>query len=151
MYDKWKNENPGFKVRDSVWLEATNLSMDEPSPKLASKRHGPFKIKDKLSDLTYRLELPARCSPPPVKVNDEDFWVMEKYVDAQWFRNCFQFKIRWDGFSEEHDTWEDADDIDSDDRPRVLGEDNDNFDLEEDFYRRHPDAPKRTNPPAAQK
>ena len=58
-YDKWKNENPGFKVGDSVWLEATNLSMDEPSPKLVSKRHSPFKIKDKLSDLTYRLELPA--------------------------------------------------------------------------------------------
>ena len=90
-----------------MWLEATNLSTDEPSPKLASKRHGPFKIKDKLSDLTYRLELPTcwrihdvfhvnilseakpdtiprRRQPvlPPVKVNNEDFWVMEKYVDA---------------------------------------------------------------------
>ena len=110
VYDKWKNENPGFEVGDSVWLEATNLSMDEPSPKLTSKRHSPFKIKDKLSDLTYRLELPARWrihnvfhvnvlseakpdtilrhrqpAPPPVKVNNEDFWVMEKYVDAQWF------------------------------------------------------------------
>ena len=72
--------------------------------------------------------------PPPVKVNDEDFWVMEKYVNTQWFRNRFQFKIRWDGFSEEHDTWEDADSINSDDSPQVLGEDNDNFDLEEDFY-----------------
>ena len=159
-----------------MWLEVTNLSTDEPSPKLASKRHGPFEIKDKLSDLTYRLELPARwrihdvfhvnilseakpdtipqCwqpAPPPVKVNDKDFWAMEKYVDAQWFRNRFQFKIQWDGFSEEHDTWEDADGIDSDDGPWVLGEDNDDFDLEEDFYCRHPDAPKRTNPPAARK
>ena len=110
MYNRWKNKNPGFKVRDLVWLEATNLSTDEPSPKLASKRHGPFKIKDKLSDLTYRLELPAHWrihdvfhvnilseaktdtiprhqqpATPPVKVNDEDFWVMEKYVNAQWF------------------------------------------------------------------
>ena len=107
VYDRWKNENPGFKVRDLVWLEATNLSTDEPSPKLASKRHGPFKIKDKLSDLTYCLELPTcwrihdvfhvnilseaktdtipQCqqpAPPPVNVNNEDFWVMEKYVDA---------------------------------------------------------------------
>ena len=47
------------------------------------------------------------------------------------------------------DTWEDADGIDSDDGPQVLGEDDDDFDLEEDFYRRHPDAPKRTDPPAA--
>ena len=37
VYDKWKNENPGFEVGDSVWLEATNLSTDEPSPKLVSK------------------------------------------------------------------------------------------------------------------
>ena len=59
-YNKWKDNNPGFEVRDLVWLEVTNLSMDEPSPKLASKRHGPFKIKDKLSDLTYCLKLPVR-------------------------------------------------------------------------------------------
>ena len=42
-YDKWKGKNPGFKVRDSVWLEVTNLVTDEPSLKLASKHHGPFK------------------------------------------------------------------------------------------------------------
>ena len=107
MYDKWKNKSPGFKVRDLVWLKVTNLLTDEPSPKLTSKRHSPFKIKDKLSDLTYHLELPMRWrihnvfhvnilseaktnmilqrrqpAPPPVKVNDEDFWVMEKYMDA---------------------------------------------------------------------
>ena len=106
-YDKWKRDNPSFQVRDSVWLEATNLTTDEPSPKLASKRHGPFRIKDKLSDLTYQLELPAQwkihdvfhvnvlseatpdtipnCvnpAPPPVKVNNEEFWVIEKYLDS---------------------------------------------------------------------
>ena len=174
-YNKWKNKNPGFKVGDLVWLEATNLSTDEPSPKLVSKWHGPFKIKDKLSDLTYHLELPAhwrihdvfhvnvlleaktdtipQCwqPAPPVKVKDEDFWVMEKYVNAWWFWNHFQFKIQWDGFSEEHNTWEDADSIDSDNGPWVLGEDDFDFDLEEDFYHRHPDTPKRTDPPAAQR
>jgi hypothetical protein len=84
-----------------------------------------------------------------MKVNDEDFWVMEKYIDTQWFRNRFQFKIRWDGFSEEHDTWEDADDIDSDEGPQILQEGDEDLDLEVDFYRRHPDTAKRTDPPAA--
>jgi len=109
-YDKWKCDNPSFQVGDSVWLEATNLATNEPSPKLASKHHSPFRIKDKLSDLTYRLELPAQWkihdvfhvnvlseatpdmipnrvnpAPPPVKVNDEEFWVIEKYLDSQWF------------------------------------------------------------------
>ena len=59
-YDKWKGENPGFKVGDSVWLEVTNLSTDEPSLKLVSKHHGPFKIKEKLLDLTYCLKLPPQ-------------------------------------------------------------------------------------------
>ena len=111
-YDKWKGENPGFEVGDSVWLKVTNLSTDEPSPKLASKHHRPFKIKDKLLDLTYCLELPpqwrihdvfhvnvlSKVKPntipqhqqpalPPVKVNNKDFWVIEKYLDTQWFRN----------------------------------------------------------------
>jgi hypothetical protein len=106
-YDKWKGDNPGFCVGSSVWLEVTNLSTDEPSPKLASKQHGPFKVAEKLSDLTYQLTLPAKWkihdvfhvnvlseavsdtiphrwkpTPPPVKVNDEDFWVMEKYIDT---------------------------------------------------------------------
>jgi hypothetical protein len=57
-YDKWRCDNPGFEVGDSVWLEATNLVTDEPSPKLTSKQHRPFQILDRLSDLTYHLELP---------------------------------------------------------------------------------------------
>ena len=87
-------------------VNLTNLATDELSLKLASKHHGPFQIKDKLSNLTYQLELPAQwkihdvfhvnvlseatpntipnhANPaPPVKVNDEDFWVMEKYLDS---------------------------------------------------------------------
>jgi hypothetical protein len=51
-YERWKGENPSFHVGLSVWLEVMNLSTDEPPPKLASKCHGPFKIMDKLSDLT---------------------------------------------------------------------------------------------------
>ena len=174
VYDKWKGDNPGFVVGSSVWLEVTNLSTDKPSPKLACKHHGPFKIKNKLSNLMYRLELPPtwkihnvfhmnvlseakpdmilrqrKPKPPPIKVNDEDFWVMEKYVDTRWFRNWFQFKIRWEGFEEDDDTWEDADDIDSGDSPQVLEEGDDDFDMEEDFYSRHLDAPRRTDLPTA--
>jgi hypothetical protein len=106
-YNHWKQENPSFTVGDLVWLEATNLSMDEPSLKLASKCHGPFKIKEKLSDLTYCLKLLPQwrihnvfhvnvlskakadailncCSipQPPVKVRGDKFWVIKKYVSS---------------------------------------------------------------------
>jgi hypothetical protein len=176
VYDRWKGDNPGFRVGLSVWLEATNLSTDEPSPKLASKRHGPFKVAEKLSDLMYQLTLPTKWkihdvfhvnilskavpdtiphwqkpTPPPMKVNDEDFWVMEKYIDTRWFWNRFQFKIWWDGFSKEHNTWENADDIDSNEGPQILEEGDEDLDLEVDFYWRHPDAARWTDPPATRK
>jgi hypothetical protein len=50
--------------------------------------------------------------------------------------------------SQEHDTWENANDINSDTGPRLLQDRDDDFNLEEDFYQRHPDAPRCTNPPA---
>jgi len=152
-------------------LEATNLATDKPSPKLTSKHHSPFLIKEKLSDLTYHLELPPHWKihnifhvnvlseakpdmipkhtnppPPPIKINGEEYWVIDKYINAQWFCNWFQFKIWWEGFLKEHDTWENADDINSDEGPHLLQEDNDDFDLEEDFYKRHPDVPQQTDP-----
>ena len=36
-YNRWRRENPSFEVGDCIWLEATNLTMDEPSLKLVSK------------------------------------------------------------------------------------------------------------------
>jgi len=106
-YDKWKQDNPSFEEGDLVWLEVTNLATDEPSPKLMSKQHSPFTMKEKLLESTYQLELPPqwkihnvfhvnvlseaepdtilnRCNmpPPAVKVNNKEFWVMEKYIDT---------------------------------------------------------------------
>ena len=48
-----------WKVGDKVWLEATHLRLHYPSRKLAPKRHGPFKIIQVLSPLTYKLRLPS--------------------------------------------------------------------------------------------
>ena len=79
--------------------------------------------------------------PLPVKVNNKDYWVMEKYVDARWFQNRFQFKIHWANFLEEHDTWENADDINSDNGLQMLEEGDEDLDLKEDFYQQHPEAP----------
>jgi len=107
VYNRWKGDNPGFKAGNLVWLKATNLTMDEPSPKLASKCHSPFLIKEKLSDLTYCLKLLLhwkihdifhvsvlskakpdtipKCTnppPPPIKINGKEYWVIDKYIDA---------------------------------------------------------------------
>ena len=48
-------------------------------------------------------------------------------------------------FSEEHNTWENADDIDSDDGPHMLEDGDNDLDLEEEFYHQHPDTPHQTD------
>ena len=47
-----------FKEGQKVWLEATNLRIPGASSKLLPKRTGPFVIKEKKSDLVYKLKLP---------------------------------------------------------------------------------------------
>jgi hypothetical protein len=42
-----------FKIRDSVWLERTNLPLPYELTKLTPKRYGPFPITQKISDMTY--------------------------------------------------------------------------------------------------
>ena len=54
-----------WKVGDKVWLEATNLCLNYPSRKLASKQQGPFEISQVLSPLTYWL-----CLPTTWKIHD---------------------------------------------------------------------------------
>ena len=35
-----------------------------------------------------------------------DMYVIEKIVDHRNINNVFEFKIRWEGYGEEDDTWE---------------------------------------------
>jgi hypothetical protein len=58
--NKWAGQTPDFtfKLDDKVWLEAKNLLLPYISPKLAPKRHGPFKITKRISPVTYQLDLP---------------------------------------------------------------------------------------------
>jgi len=96
------------------------LYMYQLEPPAQWKIHDVFHV-NVLSEATHDTILNCtNPAPPPVKVNDEHFWVMEKYLDSQWFWNWFQFKIWWEGFTEEHDMWENADNINSDTGPHLL-------------------------------
>lgn len=46
-----------FEKGQKVWLEMTNFNDGYPYRKLAPKRQGPFKIKEVLSPIVYRLDL----------------------------------------------------------------------------------------------
>jgi hypothetical protein len=49
-----------YHEQDQVWLEATNLKTTHPTAKLAPKRYGPFRIKKKILDIVFQLELPQQ-------------------------------------------------------------------------------------------
>ena len=53
-YDKHKNKKPRqYKRGTLVWLNAENLNMEQPSPKLADKHVGPFIILEKVGASAY--------------------------------------------------------------------------------------------------
>ena len=53
--------------------------------------------------------IPGRIPPPEpvVKLQDEELWVIDKFVNSRWFRGKFQLKIRWEDQEEEQDEWKD--------------------------------------------
>ena len=60
MMERTMNRTKPFKVNDQVWLESKNLKIPYQLRKLAPKWEGPFKIKEVLGPVTYRLTLPKQ-------------------------------------------------------------------------------------------
>jgi len=59
MTEKIKSMFTLFQPGQKVWLEGRNLSIPY-NKKITTKREGPFKIKERLSSVNYRLELPLK-------------------------------------------------------------------------------------------
>ena len=55
-----------IKEGEEVWLDTTNIKILPDHPKLKEKRTGPFKIRRKLSNWAYELELPEDWKIHPV-------------------------------------------------------------------------------------
>src|ERR1700709_149412 len=62
---KRQDSSNAFKVGDLVWINRKNINTTRPSLKLDHKLIGPFRIKAKVSDLAFTLDLPATmdCHP----------------------------------------------------------------------------------------
>src|ERR1700753_1148191 len=124
-----------------VWLEETNLRTFYPTAKLAPKRHGPFRIKKVLSDVSYELELPPTWKihnvfhanlltpyketelhgpnysrPPPDIISGSEEFEVEKILDAkQRGRGCkLHYLIKWKGYPTSDNSWEKAEDVHAD-------------------------------------
>jgi hypothetical protein len=136
---------PKYKEGDLVWLEGKNLRVNQPTAKLAPRRHSPFKVTQVMSTVNYRLELPTQWSihpvfhinlltpyrettmhgpnftqPTPELINGEEEYSVEKILDSRHFgrRRQLQYLVKWEGYPDSDNMWVDKDDVFADDKVR---------------------------------
>jgi hypothetical protein len=131
MMERTTNCTKPFKVNDQVWLESKNLKIPYQSRKLAPKREGPFKIKEVLGPVTYRLTLPKQwkihdvfhtcllmpCKetelhgpnetrPPPNLVQGNEEYEIETIVSHHLHKNPeTTYLIKWKGYHSSENSW----------------------------------------------
>ena len=66
-YNKKRSKGPDLKEGDKVWLLYKNFKSRRLSKKLNHMKLGPFKIAAKISEIMYRLDLPAKIKIYPVQ------------------------------------------------------------------------------------
>jgi hypothetical protein len=67
--------------------------------------------------------------PEPEIVDGEEHYEVESILDSQLSRGALQYRIRWKGYGEAHDSWEGAEGIKA---KRLINK----------FHKDHPDAPR---------
>jgi hypothetical protein len=68
--------------------------------------------------------------PPPEVIEGEDEYLVEKILDSKMFHRRLKFKIKWEGYGTEHDSWEYATEVYA---PEQVA----------DFYQRNPAVPRQ--------
>jgi Chromo (CHRromatin Organisation MOdifier) domain len=127
-----------WSVGQLVWLEGKNLPLPHGTAKLAPRRHGPFKVTQIISPVAIRLELPPQWNihpvfhgnlltpytetpshgpnftrPPPDLIDGEEEYEVEQIRSHRtWGRSrTLQYLIKWKGYPESDNTWENSDQI----------------------------------------
>jgi len=126
-YDAKRSEGPDLKEGDKVWLLHKNFKSRRPSKKLDHVRLGPFEIIQRISPVTFKLNLPAKMKiypvqhiamlepahgnvEPPVYEEDtyrgqeEDEWQVSKIVNHKDVDDKTWYEVKWTGYNKT--TWE---------------------------------------------
>ncbi len=131
-------DTPKYHEGDLVWLEGHHLCTNQPTAKLAPKRHGPFLIVQVMSPVNYRLKLPTQWSihdvfhinlltpyqetdlhgsnysrPAPDLVDNKEEYKVEEILDSWHFgKRCKkQYLIKWKGYPDSDNEWVDKQDV----------------------------------------
>jgi RNase H-like domain found in reverse transcriptase/Integrase zinc binding domain/Chromo (CHRromatin Organisation MOdifier) domain len=127
-----------FKIGQRVWLEAKNLPISHGTAKLLPKRYGPFIITKLISPVASQLQLPNSWNihsvfhnslltpfvetnahgpnfsrPPPDLINGEAEYEVEAIRSHRHFgkNKKLQYLLKWKGYPEADNTWEDQDQL----------------------------------------
>jgi hypothetical protein len=91
---------------------------------------------------------------PRITMQDQELWVIDRFVNSRWFRGKFQLKIRWEDQAEEQDDWRDYAIIlrESTGWHKELGigeeiEEDPIGPMLQEYYVRHLGAPRHDDPP----
>jgi hypothetical protein len=131
------HDTPKYKAGDQVWLEGRHLQTNQPTAKLAPKRHGPFEVVQVMSPVNYRLKLPTQWSihdvfhtdlltpyretpthganyqrPPPDLVDGVEEYEVERVLDSHRYGRGrkLQYLIAWKGYPDSDNQWVNWDD-----------------------------------------
>lgn len=143
-----------FKEGDQVMLDLRDYQKS--GRKFTARYYGPFKIAEKLSLVTFRLEWPARAPklhpvfhaskldpytepefegqkltlPPPDIIDGHEEYEVEEVINSRRFGRWkkLQYYVRWKGYERDKDGWEPVENVtNADDAIRK-------------FYEKHPEA-----------
>ncbi len=127
--NKHRIKAPEFKANDKVWVNSS-LIIRNKNKKLKPRKLGPYKILEKVSPVTYKIEFPKNIKihpiihvselepyyednfkrkkepPPPIKINDEEEYEVEEILDKRKHYGKIQYLIKWKGYPLSEASWE---------------------------------------------
>ena len=115
-----------FHIGDKVLIDRHNLTIKSGNNRsLSNKYISPYTIIDSKGSHAYKLALPAHMRLHPtvyalllkpyhahnnedmeVDTEDEPLYTIDKIINSRRFSSGVKYLIRWEGYSEDNDTWE---------------------------------------------